>query len=126
MKLDGKVAVVTGGAMGNGLGIVKIFLKYGAKVAILDYDDEINNAVRNYMTIPFEQDIYARYLESVINCDVSIKGYSKGFNQVLKELNNWIYPMMPGSNTYRPPAPSYNSTFSPSMNNTLNQMKRKY
>lgn len=45
MKLDGKIAVVTGGAMGNGLGIVKIFLKYGAKVAILDYDDEIKNTI---------------------------------------------------------------------------------
>lgn len=29
-KLEGKVAIVTGGAMGNGLGIVKVFLKYGA------------------------------------------------------------------------------------------------
>ncbi len=45
MKLDGKVAVVTGGAMGNGLGIVKVFLKYGAKVAILDYDDELRNTI---------------------------------------------------------------------------------
>ena len=45
MKLDGKIAVVTGGAMGNGLGIVRIFLKYGAKVAILDYDDEIKNTI---------------------------------------------------------------------------------
>ena len=79
-----------------------------------------------YITIPFEQDIYSRYLESVINCDISIKGYSKTFMQILKELNNWVYPMMPGSNTYRPPSASYNNTFSPSMNNTLNQMKRKY
>lgn len=45
MKLEGKVAVVTGGAMGNGLGIVKVFLKYGAKVAILDYDDELRNTI---------------------------------------------------------------------------------
>lgn len=45
MKLDGKVAVVTGGAMGNGLGIVKVFLKYGADVVILDYSDEIFNVV---------------------------------------------------------------------------------
>lgn len=42
MKLENKVAVVTGGAMGNGLGIVKVFLKYGAKVVILDYSEEIN------------------------------------------------------------------------------------
>ena len=45
MKLEGKVAIVTGGAMGNGLGIVKVFLKYGAKVAILDYDDELRNTI---------------------------------------------------------------------------------
>ena len=35
MKLKDKIAIVTGGAMGNGLGIVKIFLKHGAKVSIL-------------------------------------------------------------------------------------------
>ncbi len=44
-KLENKVAVVTGGAMGNGLGIAKIFLKYGASVAILDYADEIDKTV---------------------------------------------------------------------------------
>lgn len=47
MKLENKVCIVTGGAMGNGLGIVKVFLKYGAKVAILDYDNEIVNTVAN-------------------------------------------------------------------------------
>lgn len=47
MKLENKVAVVTGGAMGNGLGIVKVFLKYGAKVIILDYADEINETLKN-------------------------------------------------------------------------------
>ena len=44
-KLEGKIAIVTGGAMGNGLGIVKIFLKYGAKVVILDYSDTLNDVV---------------------------------------------------------------------------------
>ena len=28
MKLDGRVAIVTGGAMGNGFGVVKAFLRY--------------------------------------------------------------------------------------------------
>lgn len=41
MKLENKVCVVTGGAMGNGLGIVNVFLKYGAIVAVLDYDDKV-------------------------------------------------------------------------------------
>lgn len=45
MKLNNKVAVVTGGAMGNGKGIVDVFLKYGAKVAVLDYSDEISNII---------------------------------------------------------------------------------
>ena len=40
-KLENKVAIVTGGAMGNGLGIVKVFLKYGAKVVILDAAKEL-------------------------------------------------------------------------------------
>jgi len=44
-KLENKVAIVTGGAMGNGLGIVKVFLKYGAKVVILDYSDTLDDVV---------------------------------------------------------------------------------
>lgn len=48
MKLKGKIAVVTGGAMGNGLGIVKVFLKEGAKVIILDYSDELVNTINNF------------------------------------------------------------------------------
>lgn len=46
MKLENKVAVVTGGAMGNGLGIVKVFLKYGATVIILDYSDKIADTLK--------------------------------------------------------------------------------
>lgn len=46
-KLENKIAVVTGGAMGNGLGIVKVFLKYGAKVVILDYAEELKETITN-------------------------------------------------------------------------------
>lgn len=45
MNLDGKIAVVTGGAMGNGLGIVQVFLKLGATVVILDRDDKLGEAL---------------------------------------------------------------------------------
>jgi len=44
-KLDGKVAVVTGGAMGNGLGVVKVFLKHGASVVVFDYSDQLSAAL---------------------------------------------------------------------------------
>ena len=46
MKLSGKIAVVTGGAMGNGFGIVKTFVKYGAKVVVLDYDEKISENLK--------------------------------------------------------------------------------
>lgn len=46
-KLEDKVAIITGGAMGNGLGIAKVFLKYGAKVALFDYADEIESTSVN-------------------------------------------------------------------------------
>ncbi len=45
MKLKNKIAVVTGGAMGNGLGIVKVFLEEGAKVAILDYSSKLQDTL---------------------------------------------------------------------------------
>lgn len=48
MKLDGKVAVVTGGAMGNGKGIVQVFLKYGAEVIIIDYADSIGATIQEF------------------------------------------------------------------------------
>ena len=48
MKLENKVAVVTGGAMGNGKGVVDVFLKYGARVIILDYSDVLINTLKEY------------------------------------------------------------------------------
>ena len=46
MKLKNKVAIITGGAMGNGLGITKVFLKEGADVIILDYSEKLNDTVK--------------------------------------------------------------------------------
>lgn len=50
MKLENKIAVVTGGAMGNGKGIVDVFVKYGARVIILDYSDEVVNTLKEYQS----------------------------------------------------------------------------
>lgn len=44
-KLENKTAIITGGAMGNGLGVAKVFLKYGADVAIFDYAKEVDDTV---------------------------------------------------------------------------------
>ena len=54
MKLKDKVAIVTGGAMGNGLGIVEVFLKYGAKVMILDYSDKVTEVASSFKNKGYE------------------------------------------------------------------------
>ena len=79
-----------------------------------------------YFTIPFEEEIYAKYLEGLINCDISLKGYSKQFKQILAQLASSVYPLISGKSSYQPAAANYQSSFSPNINNTLNQMKRNY
>ena len=81
-----------------------------------------------YISIPFDEEVYVKYLENIINCEVDLKGYTKQFMQILKELANMIYPLVSGNSTYRPPSANYqnNRTFSPQMNNTLDQMKRNF
>ncbi len=78
MKLDGKVAIVTGGAMGNGLGIVKVFLKYGADVIIVDYSEKINDALReinNPKVIGYKADIRDdAMLQAIVNDVIAKKG----------------------------------------------------
>ena len=59
MKLKDKIAIVTGGAMGNGLGIVKIFLKHGAKVSIFDYSEKLQNTVDTLKSEGYDVDGYS-------------------------------------------------------------------
>ena len=80
-----------------------------------------DRTLMRYVSIPFEEETYIRYLQGVIDCKISLKGYSKLFMQTLKELSNMVYPL---TNTYRPQ--SINGGFSPNINNTLNQMRNNY
>ena len=80
-----------------------------------------DRTLMRYVSIPFEEETYVRYLQGIIECDISLKGYSKLFMQTLKELSNMVYPL---TNTYRPQ--SINGGFSPNINNTLNQMRNNY
>ena len=78
-----------------------------------------------YCTIPFEEQTYSKYLEGLVNCKISLNGYSKEFMQALKTLENMVYPLIGSKQEYKP-VNNYNNTFSSDMNNTLNQMKNKY
>lgn len=68
-KLENKVAIVTGGAMGNGLGIVRVFLKYGAKVAILDYNNKIMEVIDN-LKKEYHESIILGYQVDIRNKDL--------------------------------------------------------
>ena len=76
MKLEGKVAIVTGGAMGNGLGIVKVFLKYGADVIIIDNSDKLQatlQELRNPKVLGYSGDIRDKNMMNAIVNDVITK-----------------------------------------------------
>ncbi len=79
------------------------------------------------ITIPFEVETYLRYLNGLVICDVSLKGYSKKLLQSLKQLATLVYSNSNSgqSGKYVPPS-AKNSTFSPSMNSTLEQMSKRY
>ncbi len=77
-------------------------------------------------TLPFEDAIYSKYLETLVNCNISISGYSKNFMNSLKILGNMVYPLL-SKQSYVKNGPDYGrSNFSTEMNNTLNQMRKKY
>ena len=64
MKLEGRVAIVTGAAKGIGWGIAKIFVQEGAKVAVVDWDEENGNKTAAELKAAGGDTIF-------IKCDVS-------------------------------------------------------
>ena len=86
-----------------------------------------NKDTVNYCTIPFEEQTYAKYLDGIINCKITLNGYSKNFIASLNVLGDMVYPLI-NNNARNNSYSSYNpnNSFSPSMNNTLNRMKNNY
>lgn len=84
-----------------------------------------------YTIIPFEEQTYAKYLERMVDCEISLNGYSKMFLDALEKLGDMVYPLIAGG-TNRSSTPTYgdysarNSTFNSSMNETLNKMRNKF
>ncbi len=66
-KLEGKIGLVTGAAMGMGLGTTKAWLHEGAKVAMFDYSDKVFEVAKElqaegYDVFPYKCDIGDRDL----------------------------------------------------------------
>ena len=80
--------------------------------------------------LPFDIQVYAKYLEALVDCEVTVNGYPKQFTLKLKELANMVYPLLnnqsyKASSGYRPNKQT-GTTFSSDMSNTLSQMKNRY
>lgn len=91
------------------------------------------NLVRVSAQIPFDEDVYAKYLESIVECEIKLNGYPKEFKQKLSNLSEIIYPLLPnkkinGKNkkTNKEKTAGYTSSFSSEMNDTLNNMRKRY
>ena len=84
-----------------------------------------NKDTVKYCTIPFEEQTYAKYLDGIINCKITLNGYSKNFMATLNTLADMVYPLIADNTTKNNSYNGYNpsNSFSPSMNNTLNKMK---
>ena len=82
-----------------------------------------------YCSIPFDQEAYSRYLDGLVNCEVSTKGYPKNIMAGLEKLGNMIYPLLNNdkpANKFNSYNPSTSGNFSYNMNETLNKMKNRY
>lgn len=81
-----------------------------------------------YCTIPFDEQAYSNYLEGLINCKITLNGYTREFTSTLNKLGNMVYPLINNttytSNNYG--NYSNNNNFSNKINNTLNKMKRNH
>ena len=88
-------------------------------------DELFNKETIKYCTIPFEMQNYSKYLEGLVECSLSLNGYSKQLIAALKELANMVYPLIGGA-SYSPRTSGYNNNFSSDVNSTLNKMKKNY
>lgn len=78
-------------------------------------------------TIPFEDNAYSKYLEGIVNCNISLNGFSKAFLSKLKVLGDMVYPLTSKQTYGKGQMSNYNqNAFSSSMNDTLNKMRKKY
>jgi 3-oxoacyl-[acyl-carrier protein] reductase len=86
MRLKDKTALVTGGASGFGRGIVQTFAREGARVAVLDINEEAARAVANVVghgAIALHGDVSRR-----ADVDAAVQAAAKAFDKIDILVNN--------------------------------------
>ena len=86
------------------------------------------------ITISFDGDVLSRYLSGMVDCIVSINGYSKQFISELKKLADMVYPLINNkfkvdytkNNKFANNNLEQQDSFSSSMNSTLDKMKKQF
>lgn len=82
-------------------------------------------------SIPFDQNVYSKYLENIVECKYDISGYPKKFVEALKVLANMVYPLISKQRDVSlgggiPAQPQMTSNpFTNDMSSTLDQMRRR-
>ena len=75
-----------------------------------------------YCEVPLEIPNYIKYLDSMINCSISLNGYTEPLMMALKQLTGMVYPLI-NRQTYSPRGNQYKDNFSSNINSTLNKMR---
>ena len=83
-----------------------------------------------YCKIPFEMQNYAKYLSSMVDCSITLNGYTKQFMNALEQLTMMVYPLL-NKTAYTPRGikkkdKKNQDIFSSEVNDTLNRMKNNY
>lgn len=79
-----------------------------------------------YCKIPFEVQNYSKYLASLVNCELHLRGYTRQLLQALNQLAEMVYPLL-NKNKYESRNSKKNRMeFSDSTRDTLNKMRKNY
>ncbi len=110
-----------------------------SKNAIIGGLSSYNDPAMSYMTKLFDKDKIinyslpldvttgAKYLETLVTCELSLSGYTKSFIEELRRIAMAIYSSKKGARPGKMGSIyDTNSKFSNNMNSTLDEMKRKY
>ncbi len=94
--------------------------------------DLFNRDMVKACSIPFDEKVYSKYLETMATCKLSLNGYPKPFMTKLQVLGEMVYPRLNSKKSSGSMDNAMNSNmnnsnvFSNNTNDTLNQMKNRY
>lgn len=88
--------------------------------------DLFNKDNVKYCKIPFEVQNYVKYLDSLVNCEIYLRGYTKALLIALNQLAEMVYPLL-NKTKYTPNKKNKKRMeFSNETRSTLNKMRKNY